>query len=336
MPAIINPPPIRTPLFTRDGQFAKPWVIWWQQVLNVGVLASDSSVEQSFNDDNRSDPLEAINQAAALSIEPNARDWASQIDEAQALGFTSDRSAQALAEIEDLKKFVSAIQEARLSSIAPIVVGTHAERISGAYPAGDYPQSLFWETDRTVFYLSLSTAGVFHWVYAVGTATDAVPADLGVDDVGFRYADATEKHTWEWSGTAWRRAPGDETPGMIILGGTTALGSEWALCDGSTVAINTDTPGTKVNVTTPDSTAVRALYTGTYAAGGQSGTPATYTPNDQTSAPLTSGVEVTATPGSGVFTAAQTHKHSAPALNVANSTNGGLPDRYEFGLYIRL
>lgn len=81
--------------------------------------------------------------------------------------------------------------------------GPHASR----GPVTNYPpNSLFWETDRTYFYIIVTVAGVQVWVYADGTSygTHAARwADLGVNDTGAQYRETDRNWLYVWNGTAW-------------------------------------------------------------------------------------------------------------------------------------
>jgi len=85
-----------------------------------------------------------------------------------------------------------------------IMVGTHAERL--LLPAASYPFFGFWETDRTVFYISNGT----DWRYVAGVMRAVVaslPGDLGAGDVGFEFYSTDLGRGVYWSGAAWIEAP---------------------------------------------------------------------------------------------------------------------------------
>lgn len=85
-----------------------------------------------------------------------------------------------------------------------ILVGTHAERL--ALPAPSYPQFGFWETDRTVFYVSNGTV----WRYVAGVMRAAVasePGDLVAGDVGFAFYATDLGRGVYWDGAAYVEAP---------------------------------------------------------------------------------------------------------------------------------
>jgi hypothetical protein len=86
------------------------------------------------------------------------------------------------------------------STIGSFLSGTHAARLAlnlSAYPSG----LLYYETDRTVYYMLSSSA----WRYLGGVmrgASVSKPSDLGVPDIGFMYA-STDTYTYRWGGAAW-------------------------------------------------------------------------------------------------------------------------------------
>lgn len=76
--------------------------------------------------------------------------------------------------------------------------------------------SLFYETDRTVLYIS-SASGT--WLYVAGifsTVQIALPADLGASDAGFLANVADYSHVLEWNGTAWQWGPGEVGGGYTV------------------------------------------------------------------------------------------------------------------------
>lgn len=88
---------------------------------------------------------------------------------------------------------------------APIeLADTHANRPSAmSYGIG----SLYFETDRTVEYINLfNTSLVQVWVYKSGVYRAPLasqPADLGVNDVGFRFVASDTAQHFKWSGSAF-------------------------------------------------------------------------------------------------------------------------------------
>lgn len=82
---------------------------------------------------------------------------------------------------------------------------THANRLV-IYPTPTVIGAAFWETDRTVAYIGISSSGALVWRYAAGcyVATFASrPADLGTNDSGFLFY-ATDLDTiYIWTGAAY-------------------------------------------------------------------------------------------------------------------------------------
>lgn len=83
-----------------------------------------------------------------------------------------------------------------------IIQGTHAQRLDISAKTNQNLYALYYESDRSVIYTAIN--GV--WVYVAGMmigATDAMPADLGVNDVGFLFFDTTLGVQSYWDGTGW-------------------------------------------------------------------------------------------------------------------------------------
>lgn len=111
--------------------------------------------------------------------------------------------------------------------------------------------SFFWVTDQTVLYISTGTV----WQYALGQMEGnvaAVPASLGVNDVGFLFFEnAVYFHQIQWTGTAWQRGPGDrDRADTFVDFGAVPAEAGWHACDGSTVAffnyVTPSAPGSRV------------------------------------------------------------------------------------------
>jgi hypothetical protein len=82
----------------------------------------------------------------------------------------------------------------------------HADRPdAGSYGVG----SALWELDRTVTYINeLNASNIQIWKYHSGQMIDAIanrPADLGVDDSGFKFfqTDNLIQTEYLWTGTSW-------------------------------------------------------------------------------------------------------------------------------------
>jgi hypothetical protein len=82
-----------------------------------------------------------------------------------------------------------------------VLYNTHANRLTLAatsYSAG----TLFYESDRTVFYVS----NAINWLYAAGVMVAVLasrPVGLGASDAGFSFFASDILNTYEWSGSAW-------------------------------------------------------------------------------------------------------------------------------------
>ena len=138
-----------------------------------------------------------------------------------------------------------------LGAIAVLLEDTHANRLAN-YPAVDYPlNTVFYETDRTVFYHVQSVVGVKTWVYLFGTMVNTlanIPGDLSTPGAGFLFMVSDYNHLLKWSGSAWAWAPGDDKSGYFRHS-TLDPGTGWQLCNGSTVnRLNSDASVTSVTV----------------------------------------------------------------------------------------
>ena len=97
-----------------------------------------------------------------------------------------------------------------------LLSGTHASRraqLTSVAAAG----SLFYETDRTVFYLSVGG----QWTYLAGImagtiAPDQRPTDLTLYDLGFLYYDTATRTLLRWNGADWNVSTGT-TPTVPIV-----------------------------------------------------------------------------------------------------------------------
>ncbi len=120
------------------------------------------------------------------------------------------------------------------NSTAQVIEGTHAQRI-GNYPAANYSDgTLFYETDRGVFYVDVQSV----WTYATGVMQNTqskLPTDLAAADAGFLYAVTDYAHLLAWSGTEWTWGPGEGGSGFIQSFASDPTGSGWHVCDGSVV-----------------------------------------------------------------------------------------------------
>lgn len=130
-------------------------------------------------------------------------------------------------------KWFQALETIRSKS-AQFFFGTHAQR--AALNAARYPNgSVFFENDRTVFYVIINGA----WTYLAGTMlTDQndLPGDLGTNDNGFLVYLTDYSHQLYWNGTGFQWAPGENGSGYIVAfvnPPNPLIG--WHVCDGSTV-----------------------------------------------------------------------------------------------------
>lgn len=101
-----------------------------------------------------------------------------------------------------------------LQSLLPAVGDTatdiedsHANRLT-LYTPPAAVGATFFETDRTVSYVAIVSSGAIVWRYKAGTYIDTLanrPADLGVNDTGFRFVVSTADVNAEyvWMGTEW-------------------------------------------------------------------------------------------------------------------------------------
>lgn len=245
---------------------------------------------------------------------------------------------------------------AQLPYVQPFLSGTHAQRLAN-FPAANYPPGMvFFETDRSVFYVVELIVTVPTWVYAAGRmicafSTTALPVDLALPDAGFLVWETTTKHQYIWSGAIWTFADEGNTQ-ICAFGNTTPTGGVWGLCDGSVYACaRADGAGT-FNVTTPNLTN-NVFIKGGLISGQQAATPATWDVNAKTDdeSSHTHSVHVIGNNsyGAGVFGAVadqtvstssgSAHHHnlsnSNALLNAPSEVNGGLPLRITMAWYMR-
>lgn len=141
-----------------------------------------------------------------------------------------------------------------------IFQGTHAVRLS-TFSGANIPSvgSIFYETDRTVYYAVFNVSGVLVWQcipggYMKGTLSpDQKPSDLGGNDVRFEFFSTDFSKFYRWTGSAWERRGDQDPAGMIgvFRVGPAAGIPGWQLCDGSTVDASRD-DGTINSITVPD------------------------------------------------------------------------------------
>ena len=135
------------------------------------------------------------------------------------------------------------------NSTAQVIEGTHQERLEN-YPAANYSDAtLFYETDRGVFYVDVSS----EWTYATGVMQNTqsnLPTDLSALDAGFLFAVTDYEHLLSWSGTKWEWGPGEGGSGFIVSFVTPPSGPGWHVSDGSKVSMLTEN-GTLTQIQIP-------------------------------------------------------------------------------------
>lgn len=235
---------------------------------------------------------------------------------------------------------------------APVIEDTHANRVN--YSPADYPNFLYWETDRHVYYLSTGA----NWIYSAGVYTDVIaniPTGLGANDTGFLFAASDYEHLFLWGGSSFNFAPGDPGNQYIVAGGANPpAGGLWAACDGTSTTVAGGN-GSTFGVTTPDLTGEVFIkgtnaYTGTQqlASNGQM-VPGSTTDNEAshthsitagTGSLCTGGAGCTATPIDTVPAAtgpgsAHDHGLSTAGTLAPSEGHGGLPLRIGLTWWIR-
>jgi hypothetical protein len=110
------------------------------------------------------------------------------------------------------------------------MLGVHAARPNATgLPEG----TLYYETDRTAFYIIQNFGGSKTWTYASGMMTGirtAAPTDLAAGDVGFLYNVDDYIHLVRWSGVAWNLV---DAVGGYFLDSAIVRGTGYQLCDGT-------------------------------------------------------------------------------------------------------
>lgn len=141
-------------------------------------------------------------------------------------------------------------------AVPAVIQDTRAHRAS--YPASQFDNALYVETDTTLVYRSYAGA----WAYAWGEYQSTLAGILtGLDatDTGLRQFVSDYTHQLVWGGAAWGPKWGPDNPmtsGLYMLFEVAPNGdgaNAWQVCDGSTVArLNPD--GTTSNITLDDVT----------------------------------------------------------------------------------
>lgn len=203
---------------------------------------------------------------------------------------------------------------------AATFTGTHAKRLTTTPQLGAF----FWETDRTVLYLSAPSGSATVWIYVAGVMSavfSARPTSLTTNDAGFMLEVSDHRHLCRWDGTAWVILDNDAG---TFIDSAVALGVGWQLCDGTATNYLTVSGAdlAETAFTTPDEVTAPsgvyhksiAAYTGTINAptapviSGSTGTPSATTTVDDDLL------------GTTVAVASSTHTH--PVGTLVNDTSG--------------
>lgn len=94
-------------------------------------------------------------------------------------------------------------------TVSGCIVGSHALRLSSYGAAAQQDGTLFFETDRKVFYVIVPTPK--HWEFGAGCSVGLEAnlwTDLGSNDAGFLYFASDTETLWIWNGSAWVEAGG--------------------------------------------------------------------------------------------------------------------------------
>lgn len=212
-------------------------------------------------------------------------------------------------ELDALVTLALARAPQRNPSLSSLVIeDTHANRLLN-FPATSYPiGTLFWETDRTVWYLVALVGGVNVWIWTGGmfsVAQSALPTDLGMNDASFRAYVSDYAHVLMWTGSAWMWAPEDDRragEGPILREVDPSPSTGWHLYDGSTVNYLLAT-GSLGSITLPDLTSVAA----------NAAYPKAGSPNSGPNAAVATGANLayqSVQGGSGTNVAFATHSHT--------------------------
>lgn len=217
------------------GDWVDFWKWLWFLFLKTKASTTAAEVEAHIPQNQPSAAGQVLNTAIALQTAQQA--YAARVN--QTLQFLQPQEIPPPR--GDLAGFILALQDppySKSSSGGLVLEDTHANRLA-SYPANSYPVgTLFWETDRTVYYLNSGALGSQNWIYTAGefSCTQAtIPADLGTHDGGFLANVFDYGHLLIWSGAAWTWGPGDAGSGMLQMFEVDPGGAGWHLYDGSTV-----------------------------------------------------------------------------------------------------
>lgn len=132
------------------------------------------------------------------------------------------------------------------------------------YPAANYvPGTLYYVTDRTVYYQVNLVASVRTWQYAFGKMAStfgARPTGLGANDAGFLLQVTVYEHDVRWGGSAWFFQDGG---GGYIVDSPVALGLGWQEMDGTATDYLVD-GGADLSVTAYTTVDEKTANVGTY------------------------------------------------------------------------
>ncbi len=357
------------------ANISRPWVLWLQQVYRSIVAAEDDETLHSFDPEPARDPEPMVLELVEATREPADTRLAGQVQdlvERMAAAPDSDRRAEAaisdvraeLAAGDPLRTYDSELEDLRLlwattsdqrGAVPVYIEDTHAARAGYApSPAG----SIYRETDRTVFYIA--TGQVWRYLCGVMTTTllpsTAMPADLGLDDLGFRVWVTDYQHAYRWNGLNFTFGPGDPGAGWIVAKGhepTALSGGAWAQCDGSGGVVIALSSGGWTTITVPDlrgdvtimGASSADLTSRDAAAATWDGAAQTDSVVDHSHGIALTGHVVQSGSGATVFEAANTtgpaggHGHTLSdanaLLNPPSEADGGMPKRFALAWYMR-
>jgi hypothetical protein len=136
------------------------------------------------------------------------------------------------------------------AKIQTLTANTHATRGNLA-GSSVVPGSIFYETDRTLYYVAQGGA----WRYLAGVfqvPQTGLPTDLGPNDAGVLVNVTDFSHWLEWNGTGWQWGPGDSQSGFSVPFVVDPPDNGWQACDGSSGIPQLASDGTLNFVTVPN------------------------------------------------------------------------------------
>ena len=145
------------------------------------------------------------------------------------------------------------------AAVPQTLTGTRAKH--NTVSAANYQDgSLYYETDRTTWYVALGSA----WLYLAGAMSaelgtnpaGVLPSDLGANDAGFLFWAFDYAHLLQWNGAMWQWAPGENGSGYIVSfsaqPASQSPGPGWHACDGSANVLTLASNGTLAKATLPN------------------------------------------------------------------------------------